>query len=74
MFPIFAPNNHSPASVGTAKSDRPSKTASLEKLEPENAPSKFLSRTDLERIVEDLFENSTFRLTVGSKLERELGR
>ncbi len=74
MFPIFAPNNHTSASVGSAKSDRPSKSATLEKSEPDNAPTKYLSRADLERIVEDLFENSTFRLTVDSTLARESGR
>ena len=74
MFPIFAPNHNPAASVGSATSDRPSKSAKLEKSEPVNAPSKYLSRDDLERIVEDLFENSTFPLTVGSTLARESGR
>ena len=73
MFPILAPNQDLLAFRGASKTDQPSKSVLLDNAEQVGDSSKYLSRDDMERIVEDLFEYSNVQTTMGSKLARESG-
>lgn len=74
MIRMFAPNQRLASSAAPLKTECPSQSESLDQAEQTDTSSKYLSRDDLERMVEDLFENSSFRISIDSKRGRESGR